>query len=131
MREMREMRPDDDKLEAVGSHLRDALVAALKVIAWPHSGDCAEWQTDSYMARLSAATMAESIAHPRRMTCIHVDVLYASARRRLDQEHRNARALDPQSPEARPPQALPKVCTLKLRQLLDPSTDLALTLLLP
>lgn len=127
---MREMRPDDDKLEAVATNLRNALVAALKVIAWPHSPEVGEWRDDSYMSRLAAARVAEEIAHPRRLSGIHVHVLYASARRRLDQEHRNARALDPQSPEARPPQPLPDTCTATLRQLLD-TTDLALLIAMP
>jgi hypothetical protein len=130
MREMREMRPDDDKLEAVATNLRNALVAALKVIAWPHSPEVSEWRDDSYMSRLAAARLAEGIEHPRRLSGIHVDVLYASALRRLHQEHRNARALDPKSPEASPPQSLPPACHATLRQLLDPSGDLAVLLTL-
>lgn len=70
MRVIRPMRSDDDRLELVAIHLRDALFAALKVIAWPHSPDVAEWQSDAYMARLSAATMAESIEHPRCLSGI-------------------------------------------------------------
>jgi hypothetical protein len=112
-------------------HLRDALFYALRCLAWPSSPDLGEWQSDTYMARLSAATMAESIEHPRRLTGVRVPVLYASARRRLDQEHRNARALDPQAPEARPPQSLPETCTLTLRQLLDPDGDLAMLIAMP
>jgi hypothetical protein len=108
----------------------DALFYALKPLAWPHSPDVADWRDDSMMARLSAATMAESIEHPRRLTGARVPVLYASALRRLHQEHRNTRALGPKSPEARPPQPLPPACTATLRQLLS-ADDLAMLITMP
>jgi hypothetical protein len=59
------------------------------------------------------------LQHPRRITAIDVSQLYRSALGQLANEHAAAKELEPGSPEAARPQAVPTHCDLTVRQLLD------------
>ena len=126
-----EVMSDDDRLEYVEIHLRDALTNTLKAMAWLRSPNVRAWQEEAFVARLEAARMAAAVKHPRRLAVIHVEALYRNALRQLHREHQAAIVLDPRSVEAQPPQPVPQACPLRLRQLLDVSVDLSQILAWP
>jgi hypothetical protein len=70
---------DNDRLEMFGRHVRHALTAALRELAWPRSLDVAVWRDQALSSRLEAANWAAKLQHPRRLSGIHLQFLYKAA----------------------------------------------------
>jgi hypothetical protein len=110
---------DTDVLRMVGINAREAMVAALKCMAWPGSAETNRWRRQANTSRLKASDWAKRLQHRRRLQAVNVDFLYDTALMSIRNSHAVAVVLEPDAAEARQPRPLPEVCPLKLRELLD------------
>jgi hypothetical protein len=90
---------------AVGSHLIQAMVHALKALAWPQLKAVSHWQAEMRAARSDARRRFS----PSMRQLIDMADLYSTALDRL-----------PQEIDAQPPQPLPETCPFTLDELLAP-----------
>lgn len=117
--------PDRDLLQGISSHVREALTAALREVSWPH-GDVARWRDQAYSARLKAGRLADMLQRPRRLSAVNLPFEYEAACGQIRNDHKVAKVLEPDTPEASEPLRVPTVCPVRLRQILDKSAGVSL-----
>jgi hypothetical protein len=112
---------DTDRLQMISIHLTQGLPNALRATGCPNSAEAKVWRRAANSSRIEAVRWSHKLQHPRRITAVRVDELYANAMHVVRNEHEAARQLGEDCVQARPPQPLPPTCELKLRDLLDVS----------
>jgi hypothetical protein len=110
---------DNDRLQFITIKLTEALLDSMRCVAWPGSPEVRKLGRRASAARQSAADIAARLVHPRRITGIDLGFMFDAVCGQIRNDHVLAVAMEPDSPEAKPPRPLPAQCPLSIHRLLD------------